>query len=37
MRRSRVAGFTGYRSTLNSILAAFDELVAERVVPTVEA
>jgi nucleoside-diphosphate-sugar epimerase len=37
MRRSRVAGFTGNRSTLDSFLAVFDELVAQQVVPAVEA
>jgi nucleoside-diphosphate-sugar epimerase len=33
MRRSRVAGFTGFRPTLDSFLEVFDELVAQRVVP----
>ncbi|MFY0408432.1 SDR family oxidoreductase [Solicola sp. PLA-1-18] len=33
MRNSRVAGFTGYRPTLDAFLAVFDTLVADRVVP----
>ncbi|MDO9378377.1 MAG: SDR family oxidoreductase [Nocardioidaceae bacterium] len=33
MRNSRVAGFTGYRSTLDAFLAVFDTLRAERIVP----
>ena len=31
--RSRAAGFTGYRSTLDCFLALFDRLEADRVVP----
>ena len=33
MTRSRVAGFAGYRSTLDAFLALFDRLERERVVP----
>lgn len=33
MSKSRKAGFTGYRSTLDSFIALFDKLKAEKVIP----
>jgi len=33
MSKSRKAGFTGYRSTLDSFIALFDRLKAEKVIP----
>ena len=33
MTRSRLAGFTGYRSTLTSFLDLFERLDRERIVP----
>ena len=33
MTRSRLAGFTGYRSTLASFLGLFERLDRERIVP----
>ena len=35
MTRSRLAGFTGYRSTLHSFTSVFDELVDQRITPRV--
>ncbi len=36
LARSRAAGFTGYRSTLQAFLDLFDRLEADRVVPRVD-
>ena len=33
MSKSRKAGFTGYRSTLDSFTALFDRLKAENIIP----
>jgi hypothetical protein len=33
MSKSRKAGFTGYRSTLDSFTQLFDKLKAEKVIP----
>jgi nucleoside-diphosphate-sugar epimerase len=35
MTRSRLAGFTGYRSTLHSFTSVFDQLVEQRITPRV--